>query len=80
MPHATCHVQVLERDPGSVKALFRRAMACVAQHDYVRAREDLTRAAKLEPANREVGHLHVACACAHRRVACTRGMGMGMGM
>lgn len=47
-------MQVLERDPGNVKALFRRAQAYMVTQDYIEARQDLNLAIKSEPTNRFV--------------------------
>lgn len=54
--------RVLERDAGCVKALFRRASAALALHEYGAARADLVAAAKLEPANRAVRAKMAECA------------------
>lgn len=58
--------QVLEKDPGNVKALFRRAQAYMLTQDYIEARQDLDLAIKSEPSNRSASHashhlLHKAC-------------------
>ena len=45
-------VQVLEKDPGNVKALFRRAQAYMMTQDYVEAKQDLDLALQSEPTNR----------------------------
>lgn len=47
-------MQVLEKDPGNVKALFRRAQAYMVTQDYIEARQDLNLAIKSEPTNRFV--------------------------
>lgn len=46
--------RVLEMEADNVKALYRRGQALVMMNDYDRAREDLTKAKKLEPANKAV--------------------------
>jgi len=48
-------MQVLEKDPGNVKALFRRAQAYMLTQDYIEAKQDLDLALRAEPTNR--------CAC-----------------
>ena len=50
-------MQVLEKDPGNVKALFRRAQAYMLTQDYIEAKQDLDLALRPEPTNR--------CACPH---------------
>ena len=53
--------RVLEREPQNVKALYRRAVARLEQSEYLEARRDLTAAAKLQPANRDVRAKLAAC-------------------
>ena len=47
-------MQVLEKDPDNVKALFRRAQAYMMTQDYIEAKQDLGLAIKSEPTNRLV--------------------------
>ena len=47
-------MQVLEKDPDNVKALFRRAQAYMMTQDYIEAKQDLGLAIKSEPSNRLV--------------------------
>ena len=54
-PHAVKNCsRVLEMEADNVKALYRRGQALVMMNDYDRAREDLTKAKKLEPANKAI--------------------------
>ena len=45
-------MQVLEKDPDNVKALFRRAQAYMMTQDYIEAKQDLSLAIRSEPTNR----------------------------
>lgn len=58
---ASLCTRVLEREPENVKALYRRALASLALHDYLLARRDLSAAAKLQPGNRDVRAKLIAC-------------------
>ena len=46
--------RALERDPESVKGLYRRALARLELSEYADAQRDLKEAARLEPSNRAV--------------------------
>ena len=46
--------RVLEMESENVKALYRRGQALVMMNDFDRAREDLSKAKKLEPANKAI--------------------------
>ena len=46
--------QVLEKDGGNVKALYRRAQGHLALGDYVETETDLKRALLEEPGNKDV--------------------------
>ena len=46
--------RALQREPGSAKALYRRALARMGLRDFGDALRDLSAAARLEPSNREV--------------------------
>ena len=46
--------RVLEMEADNVKALYRRGQALVAMNDFDQAREDLTKAKKLEPSNKAI--------------------------
>lgn len=48
---------VLAEDPGNVKALFRRASAYFALHEYTEAATDLRKLLELEPANKDAQRL-----------------------
>ena len=69
-------VQVLEKDPSNVKALFRRAQAYAATQDFIEARQDLELAIKADPANRSAcgERLHCnpdACSMPERPKLCS---------
>lgn len=54
-PHVVKNcTRVLDMEPESVKALYRRGQALVVMNDFDRAREDLMKAKKLEPGNRAI--------------------------
>ena len=46
--------RVLSMEPENVKALYRRGQALTMMNDFDGAREDLTKAKKLEPSNRAI--------------------------
>ncbi|KAL0047086.1 hypothetical protein WJX82_006178 [Trebouxia sp. C0006] len=46
--------KVLEKDPGNVKALFRRAQAYMLTQDHIEAKQDLDLALRAEPTNRDM--------------------------
>eukprot|EP00747_Dinoflagellata_sp_TGD_P058953 gnl/TRDRNA2_/TRDRNA2_151349_c0_seq1.p1 gnl/TRDRNA2_/TRDRNA2_151349_c0~~gnl/TRDRNA2_/TRDRNA2_151349_c0_seq1.p1 ORF type:complete len:575 (-),score=154.49 gnl/TRDRNA2_/TRDRNA2_151349_c0_seq1:139-1863(-) len=48
---------VLDSEPDNVKALFRRASACIAVHEWPEATADLRRLLELEPENKEAQRL-----------------------
>lgn len=54
-PHVVSNCsRVLALEPDNVKALYRRGQAFTMMNDLDRAREDLLKAKKLEPANRAI--------------------------
>lgn len=57
-------LQVLEKDPDNVKALFRRAQAYMMTQDYIEAKQDLDLALRAEPTNRSETALDLMAMCA----------------
>ena len=51
-------MQVLEKDGGNVKALYRRAQGHLGVGDYVECEVDVKRALLEEPANKDVRALY----------------------
>jgi len=72
--------EALELDSSSVKAWYRRGLACIKINQYSAAKRNLHRAAELEPNNREIREAYEKCKRDHRaRLEAGAGLILGEG-